>query len=465
MKQSIRAKITSTVAFLILFTVAIISFLSNYFINKQFQTYITKEEREKAEFISQGISDQYLMGTDTWNHEYIHAFGMYSLYDGYILKVLDNQGNVVWDARTHDMSICNHIMEDIMERMNERYPQIKGELTTTTYVLLQGQMKVGTVEITYFGPFFLSENDSIFLEALNRVLIGVGTVSLIIAIIIGYMIAKRLSQPILSTVKATKKIADGNYSVRIKDTSNTKELNMLMGSINHLAASLETQEHLRKQLTSDVAHELRTPLTIMQSFIEAMMEGVWEPTQERLESCYDEIGRITNIVNDLEQLSKLEGNLINLEMCTLNLNEVIDKVVSTLEVEISDRNLVVTVDSGKEILVTADENRIMQVIRNLLTNAIKYSREGDRITITLFDTEKEVGFHVADTGLGIPLEELPFIFERFYRADKSRNRSTGGTGIGLTIVKSIVEAHQGNVTVESKVNEGTCFTVRLPKKI
>lgn len=462
MKRSIRAKLSSTISLIVLLTVAIISFLANFFINQEFTSYITRQQELKSQVIASSISGQYNNLTKQWNMEYIHAIGMFSLYEGYILKVYDAENRSLWDAQAHDMSLCKQIMDDISGRMKIKYPQIEGKFISTSHELLVGDKVIGSVGISYFGPFFLDENEFRFLDALNTILISVGAIAIALSILVGYALAKRISNPILNTVKATKQIADGNYEIRLDEGTNTKELDMLTASINHLAGSLQRMEKLRKQLTGDVAHELRTPISILQAHIEAMLEGVWQPTPDRLQSCYDETVRIGKLVSDLENLAKIEGDNMKLEKTEINLYELINKTIYNFENELKSKNLKARV-TGPNITIHADQNRITQVLVNLLSNSIKYSVEEGNITFGTFETESSVGFLIRDHGIGIPREELPFIFERFYRADKSRNRLTGGSGIGLTIVKSIVEAHGGSVMVESIINEGSCFTVLLPK--
>ncbi len=461
--RSIRTKISSAFISILLLVVAIISFISNYLINKQFTAYIASQLKLRAQVITSSLSEQYSASSKEWDLDYIHTIGMFSLYEGYILKVYDGEGVLLWDAQSHDMELCNRIMQDISERMRINYPQLEGEFHSEIYPLTQNGLKIGSVSISYFGPFFLTENDFRFLASLNKVLIGVGLASLILSVLIGHFLARRISRPILKTVEATGKIADGNYGVRLEEKTDTRELHMLVGSINHLAASLETLEKLRKQLTADVAHELRTPITILQSHIEALMEGVWEPTQERLESCYEETVRISRLVNDLEQLAKIENQNMKLKKSSFPIQEMVKKLAAGFENELLMKNLHF-LQEGPEVILYADPDRIEQVVMNLLSNAVKYSGEGGCITFTAFETEDATGFSITDEGIGISGEELPFIFERFYRADKSRNRSTGGSGIGLTIVKSIVEAHEGRVKVSSRLNEGSTFTVFLPKK-
>ncbi len=462
MKRSIKAKLSSTIFIIVLVTIAMISFLMNYFINRQFTDYIKRQQALKTQVIISTISQQYNPVTEKWDLDYIHSIGMFSLYDGYIIKVYDKDQRNLWDAQAHDMTLCARIIHDISERMRVRYPQLQGEFSFADYPLEQEGQKVGTVSIGNFGPFFLNDNDFRFLRFVNRILIGVGAISLLVSLIVGHFLAKRLSNPILKTVDATKKIADGNYEIRINEESDTRELDMLVGSINHLAGSLQTLERLRKQLTGDVAHELRTPITILQSHIEAMTEGLWEPTKERLGSCYDEVSRIGILVSDLEKLAKIEDNNLKLNKITLDLNELMEKLCVNFEAEFAGKDLQYRI-SGPGVVILADQERISQVVVNLLSNAIKYSNRGGNIDIILFETGEEAGFHMKDNGIGIPEEEQPFIFERFYRADKSRNRLTGGSGIGLTIVKSIVEAHGGTIQVESKLHQGSSFTVTLPK--
>ncbi len=462
MRHTLKSQLSSTILVIVLLTIGIISFLSNILINKQFMNYISKQQELKAQIITSSISQQYAPFTDIWNMDYIHAIGMFSLYEGYIIKVYDKDGVILWDAQAHDMNLCNQIMDEISERMRIQYPRLNGDFTSVSHPLLQDGKTVGSVSISYFGPFFLNENDFRFLHSLNVILISVGAVSLIVSLLIGSLLAKRISRPILNTVEVAKQISDGRYEVRLEEKSDTQELQLLIASINHLAQSLETLEKLRKQLTEDVAHELRTPITILQSYLEAMTEGIWDATPDRLQSCYDEVVRIGTLVKDLESLAKLEKDNLLLDKQRMDLRVVAEQVVSTFEAESMNKKFTVTVH-GAHTELLADVSRIKQVMVNLLSNAIKYSGENAVILLEIFETKDRAGFMIRDNGIGIPKEELPYIFERFYRADKSRNRMTGGTGIGLTIVKSIVEAHGGRVSVESKLGKGSTFTVTLPK--
>lgn len=461
MKQSLKTKLSFVIAAIVLLTVVLISFLANFFINEQFNSYISRQQKQKTQEIVSSLSQQYKTDTDTWNIDFIHTIGMSALYEGYIIKVYDTQNKPIWDARSHDMSLCTQVMEDISKRMETRYPQINGKFTSETFDLTRNNIIMGSVDITFFGPYFLNENDFQFLDSLNIILIVIGVFSLLFSIIIGIFMAKRLSSPILKTVDAAKQISDGNYKIRIDEKTDTKEVERLILSINHLAESLERQEKLRKQLTEDVSHELRTPIAVVQSHIEAMIEGIWEPTAERLQSCNDEVTRIGSLVSELENLAKIDNDNQKLNKTEINLSEITNKAIKSFEVMIKAKNLHVSLNSNCPD-ISADGDKIGQVVVNLLSNAIKYTPDGGNIDINIFETKESAVFSIRDNGIGIPQEELPFIFERFYRADKSRNRKTGGSGLGLAIVKSIAQAHGGKVSVESQINKGSCFELILP---
>ncbi|HVI42511.1 MAG TPA: histidine kinase dimerization/phospho-acceptor domain-containing protein, partial [Anaerovoracaceae bacterium] len=352
MKVSLKAKLSLAIALVVLLTVALISLLSNYFIQNQFKGYIETQQEKAAKQIVESISAQYDANTGSWDTDFIHTIGMYALYDGYIVKVYDKGGKNIWDAETCDMSLCTQIMDDISHRMMTEYPTINGKFTTKTFPVMQSLKEIGTVSISYYGPFFLSEDDFQFLDALNKILIGIGIISLLISIVTGVFLARHLSKPILKTVEAAKDIADGKYGTRIHRDTGTKEVDQLIDSINHLAESLEKQEALRRQLTADVAHELRTPLTTVQTHVEAILEGVWEPTRERLESCYDEMSRLSNLVSDLENLAKVESDNLKLNKTEVSLRELTDKTLGSFEKELKDKNLNVEV-AGRCSLIPA----------------------------------------------------------------------------------------------------------------
>jgi two-component system, OmpR family, sensor histidine kinase BaeS len=280
-------------------------------------------------------------------------------------------------------------------------------------------------------------------------------------VLLGAYLARRLSKPITDVIAATGRIAEGNYSDRLTHAENTLELVALSHSVNSLAASLESQESLRKRLTADVAHELRTPLTTLQSTVEAMLDGVWAADERHLASCREEILRLNKLVDELSTLSRYESESLRLDTVVFDLQELCAQTVHNFEVAARQKGVSLTC-SGKAAVVSADRDKIGQIIINLLHNALKFTPAGGSIALeTRCEADRAI-FRIRDTGCGIAPEHLPFIFERFYRADPSRTRETGGSGIGLAIAMAIAKAHGGEIRVNSTVGQGSEFELSLP---
>lgn len=463
MRRKLSTQLSVGFVLIVLIAVSLISLTANVLINKKFETYVAEKQKTFSEEMTDVLVTQYDSDTGEWNLEYIHGFGMYALQDGYIIKLYDIDENVVWDAENHDMRLCHQIMLQINNRMEEKYPELHGEFNCYRYNLNQNGKLVGYLDVSYYSPYYFSESDFRFLDSLNQILFIVGSLSILGAAIAGVILARRLSAPIVKTTEITREISEGNYAIRSEADVRTQELAELSESVNHMAESLEMQENIRRQLTSDVAHELRTPVANVSSYLETIIEGVWEPTPERLQSCYDELNRISNIIADLENLRQIENENMSLNKEPVDLFELSQAVQMAFELELEKKQLTCTV-TGQSSVVWGDQRRLHQAIFNLVSNAIKYSTQGGQIQIRVEDGKKAGTVVVEDQGIGIPKEEVHLIFERFYRTDRSRNRKTGGAGIGLTIVKSIVQAHNGEISVESKEGHGSRFMVVLPKR-
>ena len=462
MKQKISAQLAAGFAFIVLITVAVISVTANGLISHQFEQYVAQQRKMSSEQLAQSLSFQYHAEDGTWNVDYIHGLGMYALKDGYLIRLSDAEGQVIWDAENHDMTLCHQIMQDIRTQMSQRRPDLDGNFTTYRYDLKQNDEVIGYLDVSYYSPYYLNESDFRFLDSLNRILLVVGICAAVAAAAAGAVLAKSLSVPLLKVTEITRKISDGDYGARLEnENGQTQEIAALSGAVNHMAERLERQETLRRRLTSDVAHELRTPVANVSLNLEMMLDEVWEPTKDRLQSCYEELGRISGIISDLEKLRQIEAENMNLELEPVNLLELAQAVETAFEPDLKKKKLTCEV-SGEAAAVMGDQRRLHQVIFNLVSNAVKYSTEGGSIQIRVKQEKHKAVLIVEDQGIGMAEEELPLIFERFYRTDLSRSRKTGGAGIGLAIVKAIVQAHQGTVTVTSKVGCGSRFTVTLP---
>lgn len=462
MKRKLSTQLSVGFVLIVLITVSLISLTANLLIHQQFEKYVIGQQKSFSEKMADALAPQYDRNTGTWNQDYIHGFGMYALRDGYILQLYDKEGDAVWDAENHDMTLCRQVMEEISTRMEEKRPELKGDFVTSRYDLKQQGTVVGYLDVSYYSPYYFNENDFRFLDSLNQILFIVGISSIVCAAIAGVILARRLSVPIARATEITKEIADGNYAIRFESDMRIRELAELNQAVNHMAGSLEAQEAIRKRLTSDVAHELRTPVANVSSYLEAMIEGIWEPTGERLQNCYDELGRISNIIFDLEKLRELENENMVLKKEPVDLLELGRAVQAAFEPELERKRLTCTV-TGESAVVAGDKKRLHQAVFNLVSNAVKYSVEGGAVRLHVYNGTETAALLVEDEGIGISKEDLPLVFERFFRTDRSRNRKTGGAGIGLTIVKTVVQAHGGKITVESEEGAGSRFLITLPK--
>ena len=462
MKQKISTQLAAGFAFIVLITVAVISITANGLISRQFEQYVALQRKAASEQLAQSLSFQYHAEDGTWNVDYIHGLGMYALKDGYLIRLSDAEGRVVWDAENHDMTLCHQIMQDIRAQMAEKRPGLDGNFETHRYEVKQSDTVIGYLDVSYYSPYYLNESDFRFLDSLNRILLVVGICAAVAAAVAGAVLAKSLSVPLLKVTEMTRKISEGDYRARLENGKRqTQELAELSGAVNHMAESLERQETLRRRLTSDVAHELRTPVANVSLNLEMMLDEVWEPTKDRLQSCYEELGRISGIISDLEKLRQIEAENMDLELEPVDLLKLAQAVETAFEPDLEKKKLTCEV-SGEAAVVLGDQRRLHQVIFNLVSNAVKYSNEGGTIQIRVKQEKNKAVLIVEDQGIGMAEEDLPLIFERFYRTDLSRSRKTGGAGIGLAIVKAIVQAHQGTVTVTSKAGCGSRFTVMLP---
>jgi signal transduction histidine kinase len=443
--------------------VSVISYFTNFLLEKQFKDYIIKQQEQKNKEIVALITQQY-KDDNSWSTDVIENIGLNVLEQGLIIKVKDKSDKVIWDATLHNNGLCMQMFSHMAQNMNSRYPNFKGGYVENKYPILKDFNQVGKVEIGYYGPFYFTDNDLRFINTLNNALIAVGVFSLFFALILGAIMARRLSKPISRVISTADQISKGYFGDRILEKSSTKEILQLTGTINNLAETLEKQEMLRKRMAADVAHELRTPLATLQSHMEALIDGIWKPDVERFKSCHEEVLRINRMVGDLEKLARFENENILLDKSQFNVSELIQRITHNFETDFKNKNIEISIN-GKEETIFADRDKVSQVVVNLLSNALKYTPEGGAVSISVGGNEKNIEISVKDNGHGISPEDLPYIFERFYRADKSRNRSTGGSGIGLTIAKAIVEAHKGSITVKSELEKGTEFIVTLPKQV
>lgn len=328
-----------------------------------------------------------------------------------------------------------------------------------TYISKINKESLERYNITYLKDLFIKD--------IRNMIIGISLLMIIVVISISIFISQKISKPIIVVSKMTDSLKRGGYDQTLEYESSIVEIDNLVNSINDLSKELYNMEKLRKRLTSDISHELRTPLTSIQTHLEAMIDGIWEPTEERLISVNEEVIRISHLVDELKNLAKYDSDKNKLNISEVDLEQLIKNIIYNNESFALEKNIKIEYNLEK-IKAHIDKEKISQVIVNLISNAIRYTncnceRLG-KIIIRLYKEENLIKISVKDNGIGIPKKSLDYIFERFYRVDKSRCRNTGGTGVGLTICKSIIDLHNGNIEVKSEVNKGSEFIVSIPYK-
>jgi signal transduction histidine kinase len=278
----------------------------------------------------------------------------------------------------------------------------------------------------------------------------------------GWLIAGRITRSISHLRDAAHHLDLRDLSRRVP-VEGRDEIADLGASFNKMADRLEAEERSRRQLLADVAHEPRHPLAVMQGRLELMQDGRVDLEPEALLPLEDEVIRMTRLVGDLRDLSLAEVGGLSLNLTTIDVGALLERLLVNLEPVAEAKAITLTANAAPDLPpITADADRIRQVLLNLIANALQYTEEGGKVTVDAVRDGDSVRIAVADTGPGISPEDLLHVFDRFYRADKSRSRATGGSGLGLAIVRSLVELHKGQISVRSQPGEGTCFTVILP---
>lgn len=302
-----------------------------------------------------------------------------------------------------------------------------------------------------------------FRNAINNSLLIAGAAAIGAAIAASWFVSQRITRPIRSLVTTSHRIASGHYEQRLHlDTHD--EFAELVDSFNRMAASLAQTEAMRVRLLGDVSHELKTPLAGIKGYMEGLQDGVLPATPATFELIHREADRLQRLVQDLQELSRTEAGQVSMEMTACRAIEIVMPVIDRMRPQFYEKNIALIVDIADDLpLVRADVDRTAQILTNLLGNALQFTDAGGEVQVTVVRQDKYACFSVTDSGIGLALGDLEFIFERFYRVDKSRSRSRGGSGIGLTLAKHLVEAQAGTIyAVSEGLGKGSRFSFTLP---
>jgi two-component system sensor histidine kinase BaeS len=301
-----------------------------------------------------------------------------------------------------------------------------------------------------------------FLADTTRAILYSAIGATVIALLLGILLARTLTRPIRELTLITRVLAKGDLgqqvSVRTRD-----ELGELAASFNQMSAELARSSELRRQMTADIAHELRTPLSLILGYTESLSDGKLPATQETFDIMHDEAQHLSRVVDDLRTLSLADAGELPLARRPVDPRTLLERAMSAHLPEAQQQGISVQVEASPDLpQVEVDPGRMAQVLENLVNNALRYTPEGGRIVLSIEANASTIKLRVQDNGVGIASEDLPYVFDRFYRSEKSRPRQGTESGLGLAIAKSIVEAHGGSLWVESALGEGTTFTIALP---
>ncbi len=388
-------------------------------------------------------------------------------------------------AERHEWSGVEPIVEQIGRLYDQRVVLIDSQGTVVadserTFMGERGdfarwrtRIPVGSSE-TPFGTIFAdprpaangpgTEEVSALATSINWYLGWGGLLALAVAGLLTFLLSRRILAPVEALGSAARGLGRGDLSRRVEVRSKD-EFGELAEAFNSMADDLTQAEQLRRNLVADVAHELRTPLSNIRGYLEAMRDGVLKPDAATLNSIYEETLLLDRIISDLHELAMVEAGQLTLLRQPYDLADLVKRGVAAVRPAAEAKKLAVLVDiPPRPVVADIDPERIGQVLRNLLSNAIAYTPEGGNVSVTLTEEGEQLQVSVTDTGPGIPPEALPYVFERFYRVDKSRTRATGGAGLGLTIAKRLVELHGGAIEVQSEPGKGSCFTFTVPRE-
>jgi signal transduction histidine kinase len=316
-------------------------------------------------------------------------------------------------------------------------------------------------------PFEEQPREVEFIESTNRTLLYGALMAAIIALVLGIFLSRTLTRPIRELTRATHAVSEGNLSQQVPIRSND-ELGELAKAFNKMSTELSRSVNARKQMTADIAHELRTPLSLILGHAEAVHDGVLPPTRENFEIIREEAARLEHLINDLRTLSLADAGELTMTLQTIEPQRLIQEVTSLYQYQTQRKNISLELDVASPLPnIEVDPGRMTQVLTNILDNAMHHTPEGGRIILSAKQTHEHVELAVQDSGPGLPAEILDRIFERFYRTDTSRQRDgevPGGSGLGLAIARSIVQAHNGQLSAESEAGKGLRIIIKLPKK-
>ncbi|WHY85317.1 ATP-binding protein [Neobacillus novalis] len=456
MLQTLRSKILFYLVLISMIGILIVSFFIQYGFEESFNSYIDRNREKKIDRIITEIEKDYRKNGHFTSDPVFGFLHEHAMTDQLYFQLYDRFGQLQMDSSN---------IRGMLNSLGLTEPAPVGEeWHSKTYTLKVDNAMIGRLVAIY--PKGLIDDEYTFIQTIQLYIYAAVCLTIVLAIIFSILFSKKLTSGLKKLSFAAGELRQHNLDIRIPLSGLPTEVKQIAVSFNNLAESLEKEEMLRKQFTGDLAHELRTPLATLRSQIEAYQDGIWEPTPTRLQTSHEELMRLVRLVNELEKLLAAENPQIRLEKIELEAGSVLAALWEIFMPLFKEKGVGLQIEEPpQEEMFEADKDRLMQILSNILNNALKYTPEGKNVTLSVV-TEKEgyVGFRIQDEGSGMNEDDIPHIFERFYRGDKSRDRKTGGVGIGLSIVKALMDAHKGVVKVKSRLNKGTSITLWFPQE-
>ena len=447
-------RVTLTFALIAAMTALVAVGVLSFVWEQHFQTYTRENVQETADAISEQIAESY-EDDGGWSPDIETRARLASvMYPGIGIVVVDSAGDTMFDS--------TRVVDGESGALQRSLAPVEQSKMATSPIIVDN-VAVGSVRVWVYGSdTLLSKNDQEFRASSYRAMLFAAGLAIVLASCIGFLFARNLVNPINRMTKTAKAIKEGDLSART-NLRGEDEIAKLGETFDAMAESVEADRELERRLTTDVAHELRTPLMAIQSTVEAMVDGVLEADEERLETVNGEVQRLSRMVNALLKLSRIENRSNPMKKEVLNVGDLVAGIIGTHEAYVQDSGLLLSFEADPDVYVKGDADMIRQATANLLSNAVRYTPEGGSITVRVRGGEIMASISVEDTGIGLTPEEAKMVFSRFWRADAGRNRESGGLGIGLSIVKEIVNRHGGWVQVEGKKGEGARFTIHIPR--
>ena len=456
--SSLQFRLVLGFALTIAFALAIVGTFISFATETQVERFESDEAMAQAGRVSEFISNYYVEDY----HPAEPGAELQSIVQqaadisGLRITTFDASGNIV--AESNPPYISNSIENADQPRDVEAFPLLSdGEIVGSLTASSDFQVDPAAQQLAPVGP-----EASRISRHVNRYLLWAGIGAAALGTMLVWMLARRTLAPVQRLGVTARQLGRGDLSQRAEITGPT-EIRQLARSFNSMAADLEEAESRRRSLTADIAHELRTPTSNIQGYMEAIKDGLFQPTPETIDTIHEQSLLLSRLVEDLRLLAQVDSGELPLQRMQTDIGQLLQSGVEALRPRAEIKGVALNIDAAQSLpSLDLDPARIAQVIGNLLDNAITHTPEGGAVTVSAHAAAGTVAVEIADTGSGIPPEDLPRLFDRFYRADPSRSRATGGTGLGLTIAGRLVEAHGGSIEAESVVGQGSRFIIRLP---